>query len=103
MIAKSQTWRTEVYPSLTGEGETEPPEPYQSWVDEVIKAGAAAEAAAAAAAGSEQSSAEDAAAAEAANQHMQKNIFVTRQKKKDVKKNITLPPCRYLMMRGSVR
>ena len=46
VIAKSQTWRTEVYPSLTGEGETEPPEPYQSWVDEVIKAGAAAEAAA---------------------------------------------------------
>ena len=45
VIAKSQTWRTEVYPSLTGEGETEPPEPYQSWVDEVIKAGVAAEAA----------------------------------------------------------
>lgn len=46
VIAKSQTWRTEVYPSLTGEGEVDPPEPYQSWVDEVIKAGAAAEAAA---------------------------------------------------------
>lgn len=46
VLAKSQTWSTEVYPSLTGEGETEPPEPYQSWVDEVLKAGAAAEAAA---------------------------------------------------------
>ena len=68
VIAKSQTWRTEVYPSLTGEGETEPPEPYQSWVDEVIKAGAAAEAAASAAAGSEQSSADDAEAAKAAKE-----------------------------------
>ena len=32
-------------PSITGEGETEPPKPYQSWVDEVLKAGAAVEAA----------------------------------------------------------
>lgn len=46
VLAKSQTWSTEVYSSLTGEGETEPPEPYQSWVDAVLKAGAAAEAAA---------------------------------------------------------
>lgn len=46
VLAKSQTWSTEVYPSLTGEGETDPPEPYQSWVDAVLKAGAAAEAAA---------------------------------------------------------
>lgn len=46
VLAKSQTWSTEVYSSLTGEGETEPPEPYQSWVDKVLKAGAAAEAAA---------------------------------------------------------
>lgn len=45
-VAKSQTWVTEVLPSITGEGETEPPKPYQSWVDEVLKAGAAAEAAA---------------------------------------------------------
>lgn len=45
-VAKSQTWGTEVLPSITGEGETEPPKPYQSWVDEVLKAGAAAEAAA---------------------------------------------------------
>ena len=46
VLAKSQMWSTEVYSSLTGEGETEPPEPYQSWVDAVLKAGAAAEAAA---------------------------------------------------------
>ena len=46
VLAKSQTWSTEVYPSLTGEGTTEPPEPQKSWVDEVLKAGAAAEAAA---------------------------------------------------------
>lgn len=45
-VAKSQTWKTEVLPSITGEGETEPPKPYQSWVDEVLKAGAVAEAAA---------------------------------------------------------
>lgn len=45
-VAKSQTWVTEVLPSITGEGETEPPKPYQNWVDEVLKAGAAAEAAA---------------------------------------------------------
>ena len=43
VIAKSQTWRTEVYPSLTGEGETEPPEPYQGWVDQVVAVGAAAQ------------------------------------------------------------
>lgn len=46
VLAKSQMWSTEVYSSLTGEGETEPPEPYQSWVDAVLKAGAAAETAA---------------------------------------------------------
>ena len=52
VIAKSQTWRTETYPSLTGEGEVDPPEPYQSWVDVVLKAGSAAEAAQSAAAAS---------------------------------------------------
>ena len=46
VIAKSQTWRTETYPSLTGEGEVDPPEPYQSWVDAVLKAGAGVEEAA---------------------------------------------------------
>lgn len=46
VIAKSQTWDTEVYSSLTGGDETDPPEPYESWVDKVLKAGAAAEAAA---------------------------------------------------------
>nr|DAF81188.1 MAG TPA: collagen triple helix repeat protein [Caudoviricetes sp.] len=46
VLAKSQMWSTEVYPSLTGEGETEPPEPYQSWVDAVLKAGAGVEEAA---------------------------------------------------------
>ena len=46
VLAKSQTWRTEVYSSLTGEGETEPPEPYQGWVDQVVAVGAAAQASA---------------------------------------------------------
>lgn len=46
VLAKSQTWSTEVYSSLTGEGETEPPEPYQSWVDQVVAVGAAAQASA---------------------------------------------------------
>ena len=64
VLAKSQTWSTEVYSSLTGEGETEPPEPYQSWVDAVLKAGATAETAAqdaAASAETAQSAAETAA------------------------------------------
>ena len=37
-VAKSRTWSTRVYPSLTGEGEADPPEPYQSWVDKVLTA-----------------------------------------------------------------
>lgn len=37
-VAKSQTWTTSVCRSLTGEEPTEAPEPYQSWVDEVMKA-----------------------------------------------------------------
>ena len=44
-IAKSRMWRTVVEPSLSANGTTEPPEAYQSWVDEVLKAGASAEAA----------------------------------------------------------
>ena len=36
-VAKSQTWTTSVCRSLTGEEPTEAPEPYQSWVDEVMK------------------------------------------------------------------
>lgn len=72
VLAKSQMWSTEVYSSLTGEGETEPPEPYQSWVDAVLATGTAAgESAAQAAASAEQAeaaakgSAESAQAAEA--------------------------------------
>ena len=37
-IAKSRTWRTVVEPSLSANGTTEPPEAYQSWVDEVLSA-----------------------------------------------------------------
>ena len=48
-VAKSQTWVTEVLPSITGEGEAEPPKPYQSWVDAVLTAGAEAKTAAASA------------------------------------------------------
>lgn len=42
-IAKSRTWRTVVEPSLSANGTTEPPEAYQSWVDEVLQAAADAE------------------------------------------------------------
>ena len=59
-IAKSQTWVTVVYQSLTGGGTTEPPDPYQSWVDEVLAAGANAQQSAAEAAQSA-SDAEEAA------------------------------------------
>ena len=45
VIAKSRTWRTVTEPSLSAAGTTEPPPAYQSWVDEVLKAGASAEAA----------------------------------------------------------
>ena len=45
VIAKSRTWRTATEPSLSAAGTTEPPPAYQSWVDEVLKAGASAEAA----------------------------------------------------------
>ena len=37
-VAKSQTWTTSVCCSLTGEEPTEPPEPYQNWVDKVMQA-----------------------------------------------------------------
>lgn len=37
-VAKSQTWATSVCRSLTGDGPTEPPDPYQSWMDEVLGA-----------------------------------------------------------------
>ena len=42
-VAKSRTWRTVTEPSLSAAGTTEPPPAYQSWVDEVLKAGASAE------------------------------------------------------------
>lgn len=32
-VAKSKTWRTVTEPSLSADGTTEPPEPYQSWMD----------------------------------------------------------------------
>lgn len=44
-IAKSRTWRTVVEPSLSANGTTEPPEAYQSWVDEVLSAAAGVESA----------------------------------------------------------
>lgn len=50
-IAKSQIWNTYVGESL--DGSAEPPEPWQSWVDEVIEASAAARESAEAAASSE--------------------------------------------------
>lgn len=44
-VAKSQIWTTVVYKSLGSGGET-PPEPWQSWVDQVTQVAAAAELAA---------------------------------------------------------
>lgn len=40
-LAKSETWMTKVFPALGPAAET-PPDPYQSWVDRVLQAGAAA-------------------------------------------------------------
>lgn len=70
VLAKSQMWSTEVYPSITGEGETEPPDPYQSWVDQVVAVGAAAQASADAAKADAESAANSAEAAQAAAESM---------------------------------
>lgn len=41
-VAKSKTWQTQVLASFTADGSAEPPEPAQSWVQEVLKAATAA-------------------------------------------------------------
>ena len=41
-VAKSKTWQTQVLASFTADGSTEPPEPAQSWVQEVLEAATAA-------------------------------------------------------------
>lgn len=41
-VAKSKTWQTQVLASITADGSAEPPEPAQSWVQEVLDAAAAA-------------------------------------------------------------
>lgn len=41
-VAKSKTWQTQVLASFTADGSTEPPEPAQSWVQEVLDAATAA-------------------------------------------------------------
>lgn len=41
-VAKSKTWQTQVLASFTADGSAEPPEPAQSWVQEVLDAAAAA-------------------------------------------------------------
>lgn len=51
-VAKSQTWQTQVLASFTADGSAEPPEPAQSWVQEVLDAATAAGKSAAAAADS---------------------------------------------------
>ena len=51
-VAKSKTWQTQVLASFTADGSAEPPEPAQSWVQEVLEAAAAAGKSAAAAADS---------------------------------------------------
>lgn len=40
-VAKSKTWQTQVLASFTADGSTEPPEPAQSWVQEVLEAATA--------------------------------------------------------------
>ena len=44
-VAKSRTWRTVTEKSLSAGGTAEPPEAYQSWVDEVLTAAAGVESA----------------------------------------------------------
>lgn len=41
-VAKSKTWQTQVLASFTADGSAEPPEPAQSWVQEVLDAATAA-------------------------------------------------------------
>lgn len=41
-VAKSKTWQTQVLASFTADGSAEPPEPAQSWVQEVLEAATAA-------------------------------------------------------------
>lgn len=41
-VAKSKTWQTQVLASFTADGSAEPPEPAQSWVQEVLDAAIAA-------------------------------------------------------------
>lgn len=41
-VAKSKTWQTQVLASFTADGSAEPPDPAQSWVQEVLEAAAAA-------------------------------------------------------------
>lgn len=45
-LAKSKIWRTWVEPAMDTPSETEPPEPEQGWVDQIISVGAAAQASA---------------------------------------------------------
>lgn len=52
VVAKSKTWQTQVLASFTADGSAEPPEPAQSWVQEVLEAATAAGKSAAAAADS---------------------------------------------------
>lgn len=42
VVAKSKTWQTQVLASFTVDGSAEPPEPAQSWVQEVLDAATAA-------------------------------------------------------------
>lgn len=42
VVAKSKTWQTQVLASFTADGSAEPPEPAQSWVQEVLDAATAA-------------------------------------------------------------
>lgn len=52
VVAKSKTWQTQVLASFTADGSAEPPEPAQSWVQEVLDAATAADKSAEAAADS---------------------------------------------------
>ena len=81
VLAKSQTWRTQVYPSLGDAGE-DPPDPYESWVEDVTRTVALAvdEAQAAqSAAEMAQAAAEDAQAAAETAQSRAENAQVAAE------------------------
>ena len=42
-VVKSAIWKTQILPSITAEGPTDPPDPYESWIDTLAELGAETE------------------------------------------------------------